>query len=142
MTWIVDASVAVKWVVPESLHDQARLLLADTDLLETPDLLFPETTNTVWKKIRLGEMTVRQGELALTAIRRFIAVTHPSEGLADRALAMARTLDHPAYDCFYLACAERQGGVLVTADARLCAAVANSAFAALVRPLDQFDAPP
>ncbi len=142
MTWIVDASVAVKWVVSEPLRDKARLLLADTDLLEAPDLLFPEAANTVWKKTRRGEMTARQAELALAAIRRLIAVIHPSEGLADRALKMAHALDHPAYDCFYLACAERRDGVLITADARLCAVVANSAFAALVHPLEQFDAPP
>ena len=142
MTWIVDASIAVKWVVSEPQRDKARLLLADTDLLEAPDLLFPETANTVWKKTRRGEMTARQAELALAAIARLIAVVHPSEDLFARALEMAQALDDPAYDCFYLACAERQGGVLVTADARLCAAVADSPFAALVRPLDQFDAPP
>lgn len=142
MTWIVDASIAVKWMVAEPLHDKARRLLADTDLLEAPDLLFPETTNTVWKKLRRGEVTAEQAGLALAAIARLIAVIHPSEGLAGRALEMARALGHPVYDCFYLACAERQGGILVTADTRLCAVVADGPFAALVRPLDQLDMPP
>jgi len=142
MTWIVDASIAVKWMVAEPLHDKARQLLADTDLLEAPDLLFPETAATVWKKLRRGEVTAEQAGLALAAIARLIAVIHPSEGLAGRALEMARTLDHPAYDCFYLACAERRNAVLVTADTRLCAAVADGPFAALVRPLDQLGMPP
>jgi predicted nucleic acid-binding protein len=39
--------------------------------------------------------------------------------LAGRALAIAESLAHPVYDCFYLALAEQADARLVTADTRL-----------------------
>jgi len=39
--------------------------------------------------------------------------------LAARALAIAAAIEHPAYDCFYLALAELRDTRLVTADRRL-----------------------
>nr|WP_294519284.1 type II toxin-antitoxin system VapC family toxin [uncultured Rhodopila sp.] len=39
--------------------------------------------------------------------------------LAPRAVTISRELDHPVYDCFYLALAEAREATLVTADARL-----------------------
>lgn len=135
MIWVIDASVAIKWVVPENLRDQALTLLDDTSLLEAPDLLYPELSNVAWKKVRRGEMSHRQATLTVQSIQRFIAVTHPSPALTQRALEMAFILDHPVYDCFYLACAEQGDGVLITADNRLCATVSGSEFAPLIRSL-------
>jgi predicted nucleic acid-binding protein len=45
--------------------------------------------------------------------------------LADASLEIAVSLNHPIYDCFYLALARRERVPLVTADKRL-AAVAKS----------------
>jgi predicted nucleic acid-binding protein len=42
-----------------------------------------------------------------------------SESLAQQALELARTLDHPTYDCLYVALALREEATLVTADRRL-----------------------
>ena len=50
-------------------------------------------------------------------------------------VALARELDHPVYDCFYLALAEREGVQLLTADARLIGRLAGTARAGLCRPL-------
>ena len=43
----------------------------------------------------------------------------PSRPLAARAAEMAEHLDHPVYDCLYLALAEVETDVLLTADSRL-----------------------
>ncbi|HEX5328331.1 MAG TPA: type II toxin-antitoxin system VapC family toxin, partial [Acetobacteraceae bacterium] len=43
----------------------------------------------------------------------------PIAPLASRAVAICRMLDHPAYDCFYLALSELRNATLVTADRRL-----------------------
>jgi len=42
--------------------------------------------------------------------------------LAVPALTIAHDLDHPIYDCFYLALAERERAPLISADKRLLAA--------------------
>ena len=44
------------------------------------------------------------------------------EELRGRALAIAVDLNHPIYDCFYLALAEREHAPLISADKRLLAA--------------------
>src|ERR1700681_5012841 len=59
--FIVDASVVVKWFVPEIHTDAARRLLMLPHESFAPDLLFAETANTIWKKVRRGELTAEQG---------------------------------------------------------------------------------
>ena len=59
----------------------------------------------------------------------------PSVDLAGHALAIAREAGHPAYDCFYIALAERSDAHLVTADRRLVARFASSRWGHLVRDL-------
>lgn len=117
MSWVVDASVAAKWLAPELDSPQAEALL--TEDLIVPDLLYAEVGNILWKKQLRGEM---DGATALVGARWLLQVplqVHSSESLLADALAMALHLQHPAYDCFYLALAQRVGAPLVTADRRL-----------------------
>lgn len=114
---VVDASVAIKWVVAEADHERAAALL-DNGLI-VPDLLFCECANVLWRKVRRREMTeeeagiaaqtLEQAELAVVSTRTYLA----------RAVAIAAELDHPAYDAIYLAVAEAFDVRLVTADDRL-----------------------
>ena len=48
-----------------------------------------------------------------------VDVIEPDRQLQAEALALACHLDHPVYDCLYLALARREAAVLVTADQRL-----------------------
>jgi predicted nucleic acid-binding protein len=59
---VVDASVVVKWFVPEIHSDAARRLLVLPHEYLAPDLLFAETANTIWKKIRREELTAEAGQ--------------------------------------------------------------------------------
>lgn len=67
-------------------------------------------------------------------VRRAIAY-RPLRPLAPRAAALARELDHPVYDCFYLALAEAEGAALITADRRLVESVRGRPLAERVTPL-------
>ena len=49
----------------------------------------------------------------------------PIDALIARAAETAQELDHPVYDCLYLACAEATESVLVTADRKFAKKVAN-----------------
>ena len=60
MTVIVDASVALKWVLTEDGTDRARALITQRPLA-APDLLWVECTNVLWVKARRGQITA-QGE--------------------------------------------------------------------------------
>jgi predicted nucleic acid-binding protein len=47
MKWVVDASVAAKWLAPE--EDSAQALKYLNAELLAPDLLFAEVANILWK---------------------------------------------------------------------------------------------
>ncbi len=53
---VVDASVAIKWVVQEAGTPEALALRKAT--LLAPDLLVLECANILWKKHKLGQLTV------------------------------------------------------------------------------------
>lgn len=119
MTWVVDASVAVKWFVDEPRSAEARAVLASGQPIIAPDLIIAETCNTAWKKIRRGDISPEQGEAMVRALRLSFDRLAPAAPLSERALGLARRFDHPAYDCFYLALAELESAVLVSDDDKL-----------------------
>jgi len=125
MTIVVDASVAVKWVIPEVLSDQAEALRGRADRLLAPDLLLPEAANALWKKLTRREITAGEAAQALDLLMASGLELRPSGPLLGRALALARQLRHPVYDCLYLVLAQAEGATLITADRRLLTLVAR-----------------
>lgn len=138
MIFVVDASVAVKWFVKESLRNQAFDLVTPGVSRSAPDLIFSEVGNALWLKMRRGEVSSDQARLAIASLEGFFDQIVRSEEIAVRALESGATLDHPIYDCFYLACAEHVGGRLVTADARLIKKVQEAGMSEIVTALSEF----
>jgi len=130
---IIDACVAVKWFVRENLHDEAlKLLDKHAGDLEAPDFLLLEVANVVWKKTVRHEITPDHARTIPGAAREFITVLHPSIDLVPRAIEIALLLDHPVYDCHYLACAEAADVIVITADKRFVRAVEGTEFSSRV----------
>lgn len=113
---VVDASVALKWVIKEEHHDCAGTLLPLASRLTAPDIMLAECANVCRKKVKRGEMIASQATVGLDTIWQVIPSFEPIAPLSKRALGLAIDLDHHAYDCVYLALAESNGGILVTAD--------------------------
>ncbi|MGE0724756.1 MAG: type II toxin-antitoxin system VapC family toxin [Alphaproteobacteria bacterium] len=126
MTLVVDASVACKWFLDEVLADEAFALAEREDDFLAPDLILAEVANAVWKHRQRGEIGRAQASDIIarvpTAFRRLL----PIGDLVGRAFAIAETLEHPMYDCFYLAASEETNVVLVTADGRLARRVVGT----------------
>lgn len=135
MRLVVDSSVAVKWFVTESGHREAMALLANEAELIAPDLLIYEVANVVWKKVRVGQMTALQTRLAIdqTCFGNVRMIAPAPFGR--EALEISQRLDHPVYDCFYLACARLYDCTMVTADARFYRKVQDSADRSFVQHL-------
>jgi predicted nucleic acid-binding protein len=134
MAVIVDASVAVKWVLPEAGSEQAASIRAEDDDLIAPSLVYAEIGNAIWRAVVRGEVTAVEANRNLNVAVGHYRRIFPLPALADRAIELAIRLRHPIYDCFYLALAERERCILITADARLIAA-AKRAKGIKVRPL-------
>ena len=116
---MVDASVAVKWLFTEEHSKVARQLLAPRIVLHAPDFLLIEAANVIWKKVRRQEIPDARPYLEELARMSDAVVLRPSSELVQRAAALGLQLNHPVYDCVYLACAEAEAAPLVTADDRL-----------------------
>ena len=125
-TFVVDASVAAKWVLPELTEpfaDRAARLLrsyADGSVhLFVPDLFWLELGNILWKAVRRGQI---DGELARQGLegmvqRGFTTIaTYPH---TSEALEIAMDFDRTVYDSAYVAVAVATGSDLITADQRL-----------------------
>jgi predicted nucleic acid-binding protein len=115
---VVDASVAIKWFLPEPLSNEAQRLLDGGDTLFAPDFLLIEFGNIIWKKVRLGELSRGDGDAALAALRLGPVGLIDTTPLVERALHLAHETDHPLYDCLYLATAEAVAATVATADRR------------------------
>lgn len=121
--FVVDASVVVKWFVPEIHSDAARRLLELPHQYVAPDLLFAETANTIWKKIRRRELTAEQGRQLVADIGRIAVETVSCRALAEDAHALANMTGRTVYDAMYVALAVRLNTRSITADDRLEAAL-------------------
>ena len=131
MSCVVDASVAAKWFfATEPQSAEALALARDDPALIAPDLVVAETCSAAWKSMRLGRMDSTDVEEIAATLPRYFAELVGIVALGPRAVAMAAQLDHPVYDCFYLALAEARQLPLVTADMRLLARLEASAWSA------------
>ena len=136
MTVVVDASVALKWYIDEDDSEAALALLESGERLIAPDLLVAELCNGAWRLIRRGGLRREQMAIIASGVAAAFATLYGSAHLAPRAAAVALELDHPVYDCFYIALAEIDGSSMVTADHRLLERLAGSHWAARVFALD------
>ena len=116
--FVIDASVLIKTVVEEDGSAQAVALL-ESSAAVAPDLIMSECANILWKKIRRGEYTSEEAKLAAQILQRAEFEIAPSRMLTEHAVEYSAMLDHPAYDCVYLALARVRALRFVTADTRL-----------------------
>ena len=121
--FVVDASVVVKWFVPEIHSDAARRLLVMPHEYVAPDLLCGETVNTIWKKIRRKELAVEEGQRLVADMGRIAVETVSCHALAEDAHALANATGRTVYDSMYVALAVRLNTRSITADDRLEAAL-------------------
>lgn len=123
---VVDASVVIKWFVPEIHGEAARRLLTGDHQYLAPDLLFPEVGNVLWKKVGRGQLTARDARRLADDFTKVAVESVSSRALLGDAMAVATATGLTVYDATYLALAVRLDTVLVTADERLGRMVADA----------------
>ncbi len=134
---VVDASVAIKWYVPEAHSEKALRLLALQQAgslsLHVPDLFVSESGNILWKKVRTGELERPEAQRIAQALLAVPKVVHPAGALLPSALNLACSLGRTVYDSLYLALAASLDCGVVTADRRLWNALNGTPWQGFVR---------
>ena len=117
MPLVVDASVALKWVLQEpDSHFAEALLRIEPDLL-IPDFWLGEATNVLWLQVRRKLLTPEEAREGLALLRTQIPPTPTTDmDLHDVALEIGMAVNHSTYDTLYLAFAIAMGasGVVVS----------------------------
>jgi predicted nucleic acid-binding protein len=135
---VVDASVVVKWYVPEPGSAAAASLLGRGTRLLAPDLVVGEVGNVLWKKVRGGELSPAEaGEVATAFTTACPVHLHASQPILRAALDVATALDRAVYDSLYLVVAVAEGCPFVTADERLANALRGTTLEQVVQVLGQ-----
>ena len=128
---VVDASIAVKWFVPEVESAGAQRLLDTRFRRHVPALLYTEVGQTIWKKVyQRREIAPDDGREILRDLLVTPLEVHPTTPLLEQAFDIAVALGRTVYDSVYLALAAGVGCKLVTADRKLYNALQDSPFAA------------
>ena len=122
---VIDASVAIKWVVDEEGTAEAFAVRREHTTI-APELLIPECANILWKKVVRGEFKPDEAQMAARLLARADIELFGMRGFAEAATRLAISLKHPAYDCIYLALAIDRGCRFITADADFVRRVGES----------------
>lgn len=118
---IVDASVAIKWFLTEDGSDEARRILAH-ETIYAPGAIRIEVAHVLWKSVRRRILEPEALSPAIEVMGQVFSEAAATDDLIGPAIDLMNRLQHPVYDCLYLALAEREGLSLVTADQRQFAA--------------------
>ncbi len=126
---VVDASVAIKWFVPETLTADALRLRQTGWPLHAPTFLDVELANILWKKRRRNELSRADAEAILSQLPLLPLTRHAEAPLLAGAFDLAEQFQRSVYDCLYLALAVGLGGPMVSADERLVNSLAGTPLA-------------
>ncbi|HEX3315792.1 MAG TPA: type II toxin-antitoxin system VapC family toxin [Gemmataceae bacterium] len=123
MKYVLDSSVAVKWVLSEIDSDKARTLRDEFSRsvheLLAPDIFPVEAAHALTKaerqnRINVGEPIILWSDVLSTPPQ---LVRH--RPLLPRAIAISSAAKIGIYDCLYIALAEREACEFATADDKL-----------------------
>lgn len=123
MRFVLDASVAVKLVLPEP--DAAKALALRDDFrngvhqLLAPETFAVEVAHSLTRAERRGILQPPQALLRLRNVLSTVPHLYPSLPLLQRAVELSSQARIGVYDCLYIALAETEHCELVTADKRL-----------------------
>lgn len=114
--YVIDASVILKWFVPEE-HSEPAFRLKHTDArLHAPAFLTLEVGNVSLKKRRRSELAAQDVEDIRLAFRRAPVRRHADQTLVLAAFDLAYHTKQSVYDSLYLALAMKLDLPFLTAD--------------------------
>jgi predicted nucleic acid-binding protein len=123
MKYVLDASVALSWVMPRPLTSKALALRDDfcnhIHELIAPSTFGAEVASGLTKAERQKLIPVGDGVHLLADILRTSPLLHAYDPFLFRATEISSTVRSGLHDCLYIALAEREACDFVTVDDKL-----------------------
>lgn len=123
MRYVLDANVALKWVLSEPDSARANALRQDfrngIHQVLAPDIFPVEIAHGLTRAERRKLLKPPQGKALLADVLASCPQLHPSMPLLDRAFDISSAHRQGVYDCLYVALAQQEGCELVTSDDKL-----------------------
>ena len=123
--FVVDASLVVKWFVPEVHSAAARKWLDASHDYIAPDLVFPEVGNALWKTVRKGELSPEEAQSLVSDLSAVGIEAVLMRALISDAHALALRTGITVYDATYLTLAVRLQTQVITGDDRFARTLAE-----------------
>src|SRR6266702_50081 len=126
MAFVVDASIAAAWFLPDAHNEAADRLMAALRTIpaRAPSLFWFETRNLFLVAERRQRLSAGEAALCMAQLRR-LPIDDQGSGNDQFVLALAARHALSAYDASYLALAIEIAMPLATTDKRLAAAAAT-----------------
>ncbi|UWU16874.1 type II toxin-antitoxin system VapC family toxin (plasmid) [Rhizobium sullae] len=123
MSFILDASIAAAWFLPDEQHEATDQLMSNlrSTVGFVPSLFWFETRNLFLMAERRGRLRRGEALLVMTQLRA-LSIEDAGSGGDGRVLELANRHSLSGYDASYLALALAQGISLATADRKMAAA--------------------
>ncbi|MCP9860806.1 MULTISPECIES: type II toxin-antitoxin system VapC family toxin [unclassified Cyanobium] len=118
-TLVLDASAVLRLITHDPISSGWAEQLGQAPLVLAPELMLTEVANALWKLQRGAGLAGMDPQQLLADAADLVDQIEPDRHLQVEALALACHLNHPVYDCLYLALARREAALLLTADQRL-----------------------
>jgi predicted nucleic acid-binding protein len=123
MKYVLDASVALSWVIPRSTTQKALALRDDfgqhVHELIAPSTFPAEIASGLTKAERQRLISVGDAVVLLADIRRTCPILHTYDSVLHRATEISSRIRTGLHDCIYMALAESEACEFVTVDDKL-----------------------
>lgn len=127
---VIDASVVLKWYLPDEQYGSRALRILDQYMMEDLDITVPtlleyEVINGLAIARRRGRLDEKHVTSAMEGFLNLRIKVVQSTELYKRVLYYCHVFNRSAYDASYLALAEKEKIQMITADERLFNSVKN-----------------
>ncbi|HFC29705.1 MAG TPA: PIN domain-containing protein [Oceanospirillales bacterium] len=125
--YVLDASVVIKWFIPEIYWQQAVFLQHyPVSSLHAPDFVQLECTSILSKKVRRQELQLNEANQIQDLLLQMPVQMYSWQDLLLKAGQVAHATCRSVYDCLYLVLAKQLQGKMVTADKKLYLSLTES----------------
>jgi predicted nucleic acid-binding protein len=127
--FVIDASIAAKWLFLEEGSDKAEGLLESYNSFIVPELFYIEMDAIISKKVRQGELPAVDANRKRDQVMKLALQKFDHQTISKLAFEISISLPVTFYDALYLSLAIETKSIMWTADSRLVNGLSNTVLA-------------